>query len=322
MLTTNVFSLLLAFSSVSGVSGQTIFEGRADDTRLTWFASASCVAYNGSDGGPELHNTGVVGGRTVCMRVPGETSTSSYKMSCLTDASGGILPRGTLSFFRATDCASETQLYSPIEFDDEACVANPPEFGSSSFQAQCLNPLLPPVLPFAGRATVAWSGGGCATDPALSPRTLVDLRMGLCQTVPAAIPGGYKIICSPDGSFSALQIFTDNTCSSMVTSRVLDRDTCAPNDGELFGSYSVTVRCSTLGLQGSEPAIRAPPATPNPLGLGVAASESPSVAASASALASGASPSPSTLAVSGGERTAASFAGAAVLAAIFLLHLA
>lgn len=315
-------SIVLAIATVT--AGQTIYEGRPDDMRLTWFESPNCVAYNGSDGGLELHNTGVVGGRSVCMRVPGVTDTSSYKVDCSIGADGAVLPRGSISFFSQVGCPDVSLVRAPTLFEDEACLANPILYGSASLQAQCLNPLLPPSNPLAGRATVAWSGAVCGVAADTAPRTLVDLRSGLCQTVPAAIPGGYRIDCAADGSFAVFSIFETNTCASLVNSRVLERDTCAPNDGVLFGSFSVTVRCSQDGLAGAPAAVRdQPPPSPlpvAPVGLGAPIPPTPSPTSS---LPPGVTPSPSTPATNGVSLNAAStYATTAVLCALIILFAA
>lgn len=231
------FAALLLLSANANAANPD-FGGRAGDTRLTWFEDASCGAI------PAPHYTGIVGPRSTCMLVPGTTyanyGSASYSVDC-----DGANPMGEIRFFSDRSCTYVLSAQVNRAFVDEECYANPPEFGASSLQAQCLNPLLPPQDPLAGRASVLWSSGPDCSEDATS-RVIVDVKQASCQSVPSSVPGGYKISCSDDGSIAALDIFTDNTCTSEVSHRVLDSNVCIANTDPNAGAAWVAIRCSSL----------------------------------------------------------------------------
>ena len=233
-----MISILLSVVLLSVRASNPDFSGRAGDTRLTWFEETGC----GATASP--HYTGVVGPRSTCMLVPGTTyanyGSASYSVTCNdAEASGVIL------FYSDRACANVLSAQVNRAFTDETCYSNPPEFGASSLQAQCQNPLLPPADPLAGRASVLWASGPDCSEAATS-RVLVDVRQASCQTVPSSVPGGYKVSCSADGTIANLGIFTDATCVSQVSHRVLDSNTCSANTDPNGGAAWVAIRCSSL----------------------------------------------------------------------------
>jgi len=142
-------------------------------------------------------------------------------------------------------------------------MSNPPEFGASSVEAQCQNPPLPPVQPLTGRATIMLASD--ASCDGNTPRTLIDVRQGLCQAVPSSAPGGYRVTCAADGSFAAFDVFSDAACTTQVNHRILARDACSTND-PVFGASHIAVRCSTAGTAGVPAAVNDPAASPSPSG--------------------------------------------------------
>jgi hypothetical protein len=249
-------ALIMIAASLAEASATSFTSTRADDAGLRWYGTPTCSA--ASD------YTAVVTARDVCQLVPGSTypayGAASYTITCNATRPAAA---GWILFFSDTACTRPVSLAGVSRpFADTACMLNPPEFGSSSLSAQCLSPL-PPAQPLAGRATVMLSSNSLCDGNA--PRSLIDLRQGLCQAVPSSAPGGYRVTCAADGSFAAFDIYTDATCTEQLNHRILARDTCSLND-PVFGSSHIAIRCSTAGTAGVPVALNDPAASPTPSG--------------------------------------------------------
>ena len=137
--------------------------------------------------------TGVVGEIGFCQAVP-KSVDSGYKVMCDTSEAGERLPRGTFSVCQDYPlCASCNAV---TRFTDDSCIEqvnvkqSQDAFGSASLQLQCTNPLLPSALPPPGRALIAWFE---LSECGELDRTLVDVRLDVCNRVPRGVDGGCGI---------------------------------------------------------------------------------------------------------------------------------
>lgn len=224
-------------------SASYLFDGRDDDARVTFFASQSCVAYDGSRGGAELEATGVVGPRST----PGNDINCWQDIAVVCDVApttGLALPSGEIKFFSsATLDACSSQSGPTLRFLDDKC--EPASLGAHSLNAQCTLPLIP-VEPLPGRVTVAFSMSS-KCDPA-APRVLQDLRSGVCQSGPQGT--GFIVTCNLDGT-SSFTFYTDASCATVsYISDFRDQDECLHQSDAFQGPYplagSYATRCGAI----------------------------------------------------------------------------
>lgn len=216
-----------------------LFGPRASDVEVSYFGGGGCA-------GPYISS--VIAPDGLCHRVPGITPIPAYSFTCMSPSTPS-----SFRFFDDITCAS-APLTSSRSFDERVCLTNPAEFGSLSLAFICSAPLNYPTNTASGRVVVAWSGSPtCAGE---EPRTLVDLQQGVCETVPSAAPGGYKVTCSEDGQLATFTVFSDNTCAEAVSTRTVPRDFCLDNDAALYGSAAISIRC---GLNDASFLLAAPP---------------------------------------------------------------
>lgn len=206
-----------------------LFSPRASDVEVTYYGGDGCA-------GPYVSS--VIAPDGLCHRVPGVTPIPAYSFSCKSPST----PSSTFRFFNDISCVS-APLTASRSFDERVCLSNPSEFGSLSLAFICSAPLDYPTNTAIGRVVVAWSGSPtCAGE---EPRTLVDLQQGVCETVPSASPGGYKVTCSDDGQLATFTVFSDNTCAEAVSTRTVPRDSCLDNDATHYGSAAIAIRCGS-----------------------------------------------------------------------------
>ncbi len=290
----------LALVIAAAAAAATFTATRSDDVRLQWFELGGC---SGAD------YTGLVIGVGLCQLIPGAAypayGAASFRVICNGNTTGDT---GALQFFSDSTCVTPVSTSGVSRpFSSNTCYGNPPEFGALSLLAECSNPVLPPAEPLAGRATVLYSSTNSCD--ASSPRTLVDVNQGFCQTVPSSTPGGYRVTCAADGSFAALDVYENNLCTAQVSHRILSRDVCASNAGTLYGAPFIAVRCSALGTAGAPPAVNDPNASPSPSrapqpGLGAPIPSSSASTSSAPTYLPNTTPSSSPLAATSGAASA------------------
>jgi hypothetical protein len=169
-------------------------------------------------------------------------------------------------------------------FVDDACVdqvsvkQSQDAFGSASAQFQCTRPLLPSALPPPGRALIAWFE---QPECGELDRTLVDVRLDVCNRVPRGQDGGYKVQCAADGSIGLYSVCSDATCSNCSVQTPFASDQCLANPPQ-FGSASLSIRCpgavpsTELGRAPAFVGAGAPASAPSAAPPGVA---TPSIAA-------------------------------------------
>ena len=196
-------------------------------------------------------------------------------------AAGVRLPRGTFSvcqdYPRCENCNSVTRFVDDACIDQASAEQSQGAFGSASAQFQCTRPLLPSALPPPGRALISWFE---QPECGELDRTLVDVRLDVCNRVPRGADGGYKVSCAPDGSAGLFSVCSDAACGSCSVNTPFASDQCLANPPQ-FGSASVAIRCPgsspSTGLGRAPAFVGAGAPEPSPA-AGVAA---PSIAGNA-----------------------------------------
>jgi hypothetical protein len=181
----------------------------------------------------------VIAPQNLCNIVP-NSLTQGYKVTCNEAGTQGVF--SVCADTTCTNCKVNTP------FTNNACLANPPEFGAASVEFVCAAPAVANnTVPTAGgTAVITWySTTNCQVSASASAehRSIVAVEQGLCQLVPDTTELGYTVTCNADNSGS-ISYCQDATCSTCNTNQPFNSGECLQNLPALSGSQSATVQCN------------------------------------------------------------------------------